>query len=149
YNEFKGFGIPIEEADARFEEALTILLKSWTTPERFSYRGRFWSFDDVIVEPAPLQKPHTPIWMGAASEPSIRRVAERGCKLLLDQYDSAEAHAERIALFRAAVERGGRRFDPMSVAVARDLYVATNQDDKDEALRRYQVGQQRTLAVSR
>src|SRR6266850_5601461 len=35
YNEFKGFGIPIEEADARFEEALAILATAWTSPERF------------------------------------------------------------------------------------------------------------------
>jgi alkanesulfonate monooxygenase SsuD/methylene tetrahydromethanopterin reductase-like flavin-dependent oxidoreductase (luciferase family) len=149
HSEFKGFGIPVEEADARFEEALTILVKSWTTAERFSYRGRFWSFDDIVVEPAPLQKPHPPLWMGAASEGSIRRVAERGGNLLLDQYGSAEAHADRIALFRAEVERRGRAFDRMSVAVARDLYVARDAADKEEALRRYRAGQQRTLAVSR
>ena len=33
HNEFKGFGIPIEEADARFEEALAILAKAWTSPK--------------------------------------------------------------------------------------------------------------------
>jgi alkanesulfonate monooxygenase SsuD/methylene tetrahydromethanopterin reductase-like flavin-dependent oxidoreductase (luciferase family) len=87
--------------------------------------------------------------MGAASEGSIRRIAERGGNLLLDQYGSAEAHAERIALFRAEGERRGRVFDPMCVLVARDLYVARSSADKDEALRRYRAGQQRTLAVSR
>src|ERR1700726_4440780 len=56
YTEFKGFGIPIGEADTRFEEALTILVKSWTTADRFSYRGRFWTFDDIVVEPKPYQK---------------------------------------------------------------------------------------------
>src|SRR5579864_454343 len=129
HNEFKGFGIPIEEADGRFAEALTILTKSWTSTERFSHRGRFWTFDEIVVEPAPLQKPHPPLWMGAASTPSIRRVAERGYNLLLDQYGSVEAHAERIGLFRSEVERRGRAFDPMNVAVARDLYVAKNQAD--------------------
>jgi alkanesulfonate monooxygenase SsuD/methylene tetrahydromethanopterin reductase-like flavin-dependent oxidoreductase (luciferase family) len=109
YTEFRGFGIPVEEADARFGEALTILVKSWTTAERFSYRGRFWSFDDIIVEPAPLQKPDPPLWMGAASEGSTRRGAERGFNLLLDQYGSAEAHAERIALFRAETDAAGMR----------------------------------------
>src|ERR1041385_5411019 len=29
-NEFAGFCIPIEEADARFEEALSVIVKSWT-----------------------------------------------------------------------------------------------------------------------
>ena len=81
YTEFKGFGIPIEEADARFEESLAILAKAWTSTERFSYQGRFWKFDDIVVEPAPVQKPHPPLWMGAASPPSIQRVAGNGCPL--------------------------------------------------------------------
>jgi alkanesulfonate monooxygenase SsuD/methylene tetrahydromethanopterin reductase-like flavin-dependent oxidoreductase (luciferase family) len=149
YNEFKGFSIPIEEADARFEEALTILVKSWTAGQRFTYRGHFWSYDDIIVEPEPYQKPHPPLWMGAASEPSIRRVAERSCNLLLDQYGSVEAHAERIALYRAEVEHRGGMFSPLNVAVARDLYIAKNRADKAEALARYRAGQQRTLAASR
>jgi alkanesulfonate monooxygenase SsuD/methylene tetrahydromethanopterin reductase-like flavin-dependent oxidoreductase (luciferase family) len=149
YNEFKGFGIPIEEADARFEEALAILAKAWTSPERFSYQGRFWKFDDIVVEPAPLQKPHPPLWMGAANPASIQRVADRGYNLLLDQYASADAVGQRIALFRSEVERRGHMFDPMNVIVARDLYVAKNRLDKEEALGRHWAAQQRTLAVSR
>jgi alkanesulfonate monooxygenase SsuD/methylene tetrahydromethanopterin reductase-like flavin-dependent oxidoreductase (luciferase family) len=132
YNEFRGFGIPIEEADARFEESLAILAKAWTSLERFSYRGRFWNFDDIVVEPAPFQKPHPPLWMGAASPPSILRVADRACNLLLDQYASSEVLGQRIALFRSEVE-----------------YVAKNRLDKEEALQRHRTAQQRTLAVSR
>jgi alkanesulfonate monooxygenase SsuD/methylene tetrahydromethanopterin reductase-like flavin-dependent oxidoreductase (luciferase family) len=149
YTEFKGFRIPIGEAEARFEEALTILVKSWTTGERFTYRGRYWSYDDIVVEPKPYQKPHPPLWMAASSESSIRLVAERGYNLLLDQYGSIEAHAERIALYHSEVKRRGGVFSPLNVAVARDLYVAKNGQDKADALARYQVGRERTLAASR
>lgn len=149
YNEFKGFGIPIDEADARFEEALAILAKAWTSPERFSYQGRFWRFNDIVVEPAPLQKPHPPLWMGAASPASILRVANRACNLLLDQYASSEALGQRLALFRSEMERQRHMFDPMNVIVARDLYIAQNRFDKEEALHRHRSAQQRTLAVAR
>src|SRR5262245_1923626 len=30
YNEFAGFRVPMEEADARFEESLDVILRSWT-----------------------------------------------------------------------------------------------------------------------
>ncbi|HLY89340.1 MAG TPA: LLM class flavin-dependent oxidoreductase [Acetobacteraceae bacterium] len=149
HSEFKGFGIPAEEADVRFEEALTILVKSWTTRGRFAYSGHFWTYDDIVVEPAPHQQPHPPLWMAAASEASVCRVAERGCNLLLDQYGSVEAHARRVAQFRTEVERRGGTFDPLSVAVARNLYVAKTDADKAEALARYRAMQQRTLAASR
>src|SRR6476659_5197098 len=71
YNEFRGFAIPLEEADARFEEALAIITKAWTSEQRFSHHGRFWTFNDVLVEPPPSQKPHPPFWMAAGSPSSM------------------------------------------------------------------------------
>src|SRR6266702_5657298 len=47
--EFEGFCIPPEEAQARFDEALEIILKAWTTRARFSHEGRFWRFKNVVV----------------------------------------------------------------------------------------------------
>src|SRR5947207_15378195 len=39
HNEFSGFCIPMEEADARFNEALDLILKSWTSKQRFPHAG--------------------------------------------------------------------------------------------------------------
>src|SRR5882757_1471709 len=41
--EFASFCIPQEEADARFDEGLEVILKSWTSEQRFSHHGRFWN----------------------------------------------------------------------------------------------------------
>src|SRR6185295_17668354 len=71
YSEFKGFAVALEEADARFEEALDVILRAWTSEQRFSHRGRYWQFDDIVVEPPTRQRPHPPIWMAAGSAPSI------------------------------------------------------------------------------
>ncbi len=51
YNEFAGFDVTMEEADARFEESLEVLLKAWTSEERFSHHGKYWRFNDIVVEP--------------------------------------------------------------------------------------------------
>src|SRR6185312_15322031 len=97
YNEFAGFDVPMPDADARFEECLTVLLKSWTSEQRFSHQGKYWSFNDIVVEPPSAQKPHPRIWMGAGSERSIRNVADRGFNLLLGQYASPDDVAQSIA----------------------------------------------------
>ena len=65
----------MEEADERFEEGLALVLKSWTSEERFSHHGKYWHFENIIVEPPTHQKPHPPIWMAAGSAASIRKVA--------------------------------------------------------------------------
>jgi len=149
HSEFTGFRIALEEADARFEEALDVITRAWTSPERFSHHGRFWRFNDIVVEPPTRQKPHPPFWTAAGSAASIRRAAQRGFNLLLDQFADAGLIGERIALFKAEVEAHGREFDPMHVAVARDMYVARNEAEKEGALARFAKAHERILAVSR
>ncbi|MDH3316287.1 MAG: LLM class flavin-dependent oxidoreductase [Gammaproteobacteria bacterium] len=149
YTEFRGFCIPMEDAEARFEEALEVITRAWTANGRFSHRGRYWQFEDIAVEPPTFQKPHPPFWMAAGSPASIKRVAERGYHLLLDQFAAPEVIGERIALFKAEVEARGRVFDPAQVAVARDVYVARDRADKMAALERNAKLRQRTVDVAR
>src|SRR6188508_1079267 len=106
------------------------MTKAFVSRERFSHQGKFWQFNDIVVEPPPSQKPHPPLWVAAGSEASIRRAARRGFNLILDQYASPEVLGQRIALYRAELRAQGRGFHPMQVAVARQLYVAK---DKAEA----------------
>ena len=148
HNEFKGFGILQEEAEARFEEAIEVITRAWTSRTRFSHHGRHWRFEDIVVEPPTAQRPHPPFWVAAASPPSIRRAAARGFNLLLDQYAAPESIGERIALYRSECEAHGAPFDPMQVAVARQLYIATDEADKQAALARQAEHTRRTVAVS-
>src|SRR5437867_2287515 len=134
HNEFAGFCIPMEESDGRFEEALEVIVKAWTSDAPWSHRGKYWQFDNVVVEPPTAQKPHPPFWMGAGHPESIARVAERGHHLLLDQFAPIEQTGERIALFKAEVQARGRRFDPMSVAVTRSINVAMTAAERQKAL---------------
>jgi alkanesulfonate monooxygenase SsuD/methylene tetrahydromethanopterin reductase-like flavin-dependent oxidoreductase (luciferase family) len=148
-SEFTGFQIPPEEAQARFDEAVEVITRSWLERSRFSHHGRFWRFEDIVVEPPPAQRPHPPLWMAAGSPASIRLAAERGFNLMLDQYASPEQIGERMALYHAAREAHGRPFDPMGVAVARQLYVARDRADAAAALARQAKFTQRTVSVSR
>src|SRR5438309_2897651 len=134
HNEFAGFGIPMDEADERFEESLAVLRKAWTSDTPWSHRGKYWRFDNVVVEPPTAQKPHPPLWMGGGRAASIKRVAEHGCNLLLDQFAPIEQIGERIGLFKAEWEARGRRLDPMSVAVPRSVNVVTTAAERAMAV---------------
>src|SRR5881409_3269266 len=56
---YQGFNIPYSESRERFLETLEILKMAWTE-ERFSYKGRFFEFNDVCIMPKPHQRPHPP-----------------------------------------------------------------------------------------
>ena len=147
HSEFAGFGISATEAEARFDECLDIMLKGWATKERFSHRGRFWNFENIMVEPTPQTRPA--IWTGAGSEASIRKVASRGFNLLLDQFAGADLTGQRIAMFKQVVREQGRSFNPAEVAVARELFIAKDASDKQAAMERLNQSRQRTIDVAR
>jgi alkanesulfonate monooxygenase SsuD/methylene tetrahydromethanopterin reductase-like flavin-dependent oxidoreductase (luciferase family) len=148
HNEFASFCIPMEESEARFEEGLELIIKSWTSEERFSHHGRFWHFENIIVEPPTAQKPHPPIWMAAGSPDSIRKVARRGYKLLLDQLASTQLAIERFNIYKAEVEACGRVFDPMDVGVCRAFFVAKSAEDKARAIEARLANQQRLARLA-
>jgi alkanesulfonate monooxygenase SsuD/methylene tetrahydromethanopterin reductase-like flavin-dependent oxidoreductase (luciferase family) len=54
-----------------------------------------------------------------------------------------------MALYSSEREAHGREFDPMGVAVARQLYVASDRADAEAALARLAEYTQRTVSVSR
>jgi alkanesulfonate monooxygenase SsuD/methylene tetrahydromethanopterin reductase-like flavin-dependent oxidoreductase (luciferase family) len=139
YNEFAGFCVAMEEADQRFDEAMDVITKAFVSDTPFSHRGRYWQYDNVVVEPPSAQRPHPPFWMGAGSERSVRQVAERGYNLLLGQHDLAADVIRHVAQFKADVAARGRRYDPMHVAVARAVHFADTQEALEAAyIRRFQ-----------
>ncbi len=149
HSEFNGFQIAPEEAEARFEEAIELIARAWTTRTRFSHHGRFWHFEDIVVEPPPAQSPHPPFWVAAGNPHSIKRAAARGFNLILDQYASPQALAERIAVYKAERLAKGLGFHPMQVTVARQLYIAKDKADKEAALKRQAAYTKRTIDVAR
>ena len=103
--EFDGFCIPIAEATERFDEAMEIIRKAWTSEGRFSHHGKRWHYDNIVVEPEPLQRPHPPLWLAAGSHDSVRRAAREGYNLLLDQLAQVDQIIQRIAIFREECEK--------------------------------------------
>ncbi len=149
-NEFERFCIPLEEATERFEESMQLIRQSLTSDERFSHHSARWNFEDIIVEPPPVQRPHPPLWLAAGRPESLRKAAEDGYSLLLDQFATFDLTLERLRIYREAVEAAGRPFDPMSVAVARGIAIVRNDDEREHALERRTkaLGRMNALATS-
>jgi alkanesulfonate monooxygenase SsuD/methylene tetrahydromethanopterin reductase-like flavin-dependent oxidoreductase (luciferase family) len=72
---YVGYNIPQEESRERFEEALEVILKAWTS-DRLSYQGAYFHAQDLAVVPKPIQKPHPPIRL-AANSPDTFAIAGR------------------------------------------------------------------------
>ncbi len=82
--EFEVSGVPKSERGARTEETVEIVNKLLSGPN-VSHDGKFWRFEDVTVEPVPVQ-PKIPVWFAGGSaaghadtvySPQVERVLRR------------------------------------------------------------------------
>ena len=79
---YDALGIPYEESQARFFEALEVILEAWKG-EPFSHEGRFYRFTDVAVSPRPYQQPHPPVRMAATTADTFPRVGRMGLPIFV------------------------------------------------------------------
>lgn len=89
-------GVPRRERAARLEEGMAICRLLWTG-ESVSYAGRYRQFEEIRVEPVPIQQP-CPIWIAANPLPvpenrhwrtALRRVATSADGWMSGQYPPA------------------------------------------------------------
>ena len=107
---FEGFGVPPQESQARYEEALAIIRHAWTH-DRFSYQGRFWQVPKLALSPKPVQKPHPPIYRGTLSLESFEAAAAAGDNAFVVPWLSAP-HPEirrRVERYRGLLKEHGHR----------------------------------------
>lgn len=75
--EFETLGIPFAQRGPMTDEYLKALKEVWTS-EHPKFHGDFVKFDNILVEPKPVQKPHPPIFIGGNSQAAMRRAAVHG-----------------------------------------------------------------------
>jgi probable F420-dependent oxidoreductase len=73
--EYDALGVPLEDRNARFDEALDVLRLAWSGRSVQYSSSRFNAAGNTSV-PTPVQDP-LPIWIGGNSKLTLRRVAEK------------------------------------------------------------------------
>jgi natural product biosynthesis luciferase-like monooxygenase protein len=112
--EYDGLGISMSESRPRFNENLEIIRRAWTEPE-LTYKGRFFSFEDVELVPKPVQRPHPPLWAAATATPESYANAGRiGFPIMIVPYiaSSVDELAQRVRLYFDAFREAGHRHQP-------------------------------------
>lgn len=135
-DEFAAFCIPMSEAQERYQECFELLLRSLTSRERFSHHGRWWNFENIVVEPPPMQRPHPPVWMAAGTPGGIAYVASKGYNVLFDQLGTVDETIERVRLFLDAREKAGLPRDARCAGVTRALHIVGSRAERERAYAR-------------
>jgi len=133
--QFHGFGIPVEENRARFDECLEIIRLAWTQ-ERFSYTGRFYQVENLSVVPKPLQQPHPPIRVAVHTAESFAHVASSGLPIYSGTTTTPLPQLrDCMALYRSGLEAAGHQWRPDQMALMLPVHVGSTSAAARQAMR--------------
>jgi probable F420-dependent oxidoreductase len=134
--EFRGFGIEVSSRARRLTEITELLRLAWRE-ERFSYSGKYYSYDQVAVTPKPARVP--PILIGGFVDEAIRRAGRIG-----DGYISSRAAVDRVrqAFEMAAQERSKAGHDGPPIAGVLQNAFVTEDPERDWPMVRDGIGHQ-------
>jgi alkanesulfonate monooxygenase len=151
-DEFALMGVPYRERGRRMDEMLEAVTALWAGDD-VTYRGRYYRFERLSIDPKPVQQPHPPIWIGGGTQPSekiyaqtvatidpvLRRIAKYARTWVPHSSSTAEmvrGDWERIQRFMAEF---GRKPGEMSRVYSNFVWVLKPGEKPESAVPRFSV----------
>lgn len=126
-DEFENCGWGFKNRAKRFEECMEILPQAMSG-QRFSYTGQHFQITDVAIQPPPLGGHVPPIWVGAVSEPAMRRAGRLADGWLASFAEHVLELDEKVKIYK---EIAAHHHRSSTVALMRDVHVAPTRDRID------------------
>lgn len=150
--EFAALRIPFRERGRRMNEMLESITALWAG-DHVTYEGQFYRFEDLSIDPKPIQRPHPPIWIGGGTQPSekiygqqvdtvrpvLRRIAKYAATWVPHSSATAEMVATDWAVIREEMAGFGRDPDEMTKVYSNFVYVLRPGETPDSAAARFRV----------
>ena len=133
--EAKKYGVQFDEHDdryARTSEWLDVVDAAWKK-DHFSYSGKYYSVNDLVLQPKPVSKPRPVIYAGGESETAKNLIAEK-CDAYVMHGDPPDRIAEKIRDMRERREK--KNLPPMKFGVAGYSIVRETEEEAKKELAR-------------
>ena len=145
--EYGNFGVELDGALERLDETLAIMLRAWQGG-RFDHHGKSFSWQGLQVLPAPIQRPHPPVWAAAVkTDSSYTWAGSHGCHLMTAPFlaDAAKL-PDNIRAYWQSLANAGHTTDGKQVLANLQVCVAPT---REEAFATASASFARTNAVRR
>jgi probable F420-dependent oxidoreductase len=109
-DDFTAVGAPFDHRGGRTAEMIRIMKQVWSgQPVR--HQGRHFTIECGVVGPAPVQRPHPPVWMGGIQEAALQRVGRIADGFIGTGGAGPEGFAAMWTRVRQVVREAGRAAD--------------------------------------
>lgn len=128
--EFEACGSPKRQRAGRTDEAIEVMKLLWSQ-DNVTFHGKYYTLNNVTIQPKPVQKSLPPMWIGGRSEAAIRRTARIGDGWLVSQATPDEV-SEGVAKIKVMAKEHGNEIEDDHYGVLFSFFIA---DTPEEAAR--------------
>jgi F420-dependent oxidoreductase-like protein len=124
------YGIPFPRAGVRVEmldEALTIIKKLWTE-DKVTFKRKYYSINDAVSLPKPVQKPYPPILVGGGGDKMLRVIA-RHANAWDCGFESLEGVRKEIVRLETACREVGQDLGKIENTFQSRIIIAETEED--------------------
>lgn len=135
--EFKIASIEPADRVKRFNEAIEVIQKVWSTPgeERWSHQGKWFRFEGLPGGLPPMQRPSPPLWVAADADAAVRRAGRLGGAWYINPRAKLENLVRQLPLYEESLAEHGRDA-PGVFPIRREAFVApTDREAREMAVR--------------
>lgn len=111
---------------SRFIETFEIL-RMFSSQDGVSYKGKHYAFENVSVNPKPLNR-HLPMWMGCSADPAVRRAARMADAWVIEPGWPPDTIERKMGLYKSELGELGRTDAVSETVLRRDIHLAPTAD---------------------
>ncbi|MEX2480942.1 MAG: LLM class flavin-dependent oxidoreductase [Gammaproteobacteria bacterium] len=126
--EYDQFGIPMEEARGRFDEAATMIIDALETGIMEEHHGKYFDQPRAVIRPKPKSSFKHRLRQVAMSPDSVEEAAAIGAQMMQFTYKSLDTHKAEIEAYKAAFTKHQGRAAP--VPIMTDITICDSNADR-------------------
>ena len=122
----EAFQTPQKVRVSRFVETFEII-RRLCTEDNVSYQGKHYTFNNVSINPKPLQHP-LPMWIGSFADPAIKRTARMADAWVMSPSWTPGLIEEKLHFYQSALQEYGRSGEVTEIILRRDMHLGTTSE---------------------
>ena len=109
--DLRTFGVARSHRGARLAAGVKLIRDLWSGRE-VTQEGEDFHLENFRLFPLPIQRPGPPVYIGGQADVAIQRAATLGDGYLISTTESLDHVAQRIAVYRSALDTLGKPWNP-------------------------------------
>jgi len=129
--EYRAYGYPYPRPAIRIrqlEETIQIAKMMWTR-DKATFKGRYYSVENALCFPHPVQKPHIPVWVGGTGNLTLRVTARNADAINFSWTHTPDRFGERLRVLEGHCKKEGRDYEEIRKSAGIMITMAETEEE--------------------